>query len=914
MCKKHMGAMHRSKNTGSDYRFDFIFCGGSFAAAGAAAKLADAGKKVLILDAAGLPGSEFSLTFDCGKVPDGGRLRSAADELYRELYLREAISGKGLTEPSALAPILCHILLRREGRITYFPSSVLTKVKKIYDGWSIEFVTNGARHTATAGYLVGSGLYGIPGTASDMHIKEKYLTGLAECKTPDISDTDIGICHICQGFSGGDAIVKFKFSPDTPMRDARCRILELVSGGLFDGTGIRLVALAEEFSVVSDAESRVYADRYARLVPVRYGDAVSAYGDGALFAEELLKVPAGVAPLRPSDSETADSKNQYDLIVAGLGAAGSIAAVAAARLGLRVLGIEKGNQPGGVGSAGGIHSYYLGYTGGLYLEADALAAELQESGGFIRERGCGLLTKGLALDRLLSDAGVDVVYGAAVCGAIHGENEPDRIIGVEYSSSESIKKAFAPVSIDATADSALCLLSGCPMLGGRESDGGFQLFSNVSRFLNRETDCTASKNQDDGLVDQYDPVDLGKKTLASTVSTLHLKDSYSAGKYRRIGAASYLGVREGLRIVGKDIMTLSRAADCPRTKAVFYEYSNLDSHAKDFAFESRAYRDAVELCSLWDCRISIPVTKDCLIPANTRGLLAAGRNISVDHDISLACRMMRTMQKCGEAAGVLAALAVKKGTSPENVDDSELRTILEARGVVSQSDHFGMYYYTSSPETRRKKDLCELNSEELSEMLASDAPGAAVYACMLNSKLSDTDLLKMLDDEHSRKGAALALAARGRKDLAGDAIIEMIKDRSGEIPASSHTFCLPYAVSAMSAAGKCGITDALPALFDIICDPNYADGIKNRDTVNDKTKLICDNDDVKYLYLTAAIGAVNDIFLTYPESVRKTAKAFPKPSPENYITGASMIGRTDGVRNSSKALIRQFIDKVWGDI
>lgn len=908
-----MGSIQESKSTKAEYSFDFIFCGGSFAAAGAAAKLADAGKKILILDTAGLPGSEFSLTFDCGKVPDNAELRSAADELYRELSCRGAISEEGFTEPSALAPVLSHILLQRDGAITYFPSSVPTKVEKVSDRWLVDFVTNGIRHTAETGYLVSSGLHGIPLVSSDIHIKEKHLTALAECEAQTPARPDLGICSIRRGFSECDATVKFRFSPDVSMRDARCKVLDLVSKGLFDGTGIRLVALSEEFSILSDDTNRVYADRYARLVPVRYGDAVSAYGDGVLFAAELLKAPREPSGLPFSVSGTEESEKHYDLIVAGLGAAGSIAAITAARLGLKVLGLEKGNQPGGVGSAGGIHSYYLGYTGGLYLEADETAASLQKH-GFIRERGCGLLTKGLALDRLLSDSGVDVVYGATVCNAIHGENEPDRVIGVEYSSPEGIKKAFAPISIDATADSALCLLSGCLMLGGRESDGGFQLFSNVSRFLNRETDCTASKNQDDGLVDQYAPADLGRKTLESTASTLHLKDNYRSVKYRRIGAASYLGVREGLRIVGKDTMTLSHAADCPSDKAVFYEYSNLDSHAKDFAFESRAYRDVIELCSLWDCRISIPVTKDCLIPANVRGLLAAGRNISADHDIALACRMMRTMQKCGEAAGVLAALALKKGTAPERVDDSELRTTLEARGVVSPNEHFGMYFYTSSSETRYKKDLCKLNADELSEMLASDTPGAAVYACSLNRRLSDNELAGMLNRKCSRSGAALALAIRGRKDLSSAAITEMIKDKSGKMPSSSHTFCLPYAVSAMSAAGKCGMTDALPALFDVICDKGYAEEIENRDTVADKTKLICNADDVKYLYLTAAIGAVNDIFLTDPESVRRTAKGFPKPSLDNYITGASMIGRTDGVRNSSKALIQQVIDKAWDGV
>ena len=906
-----MLSFQNNMNTGDIYRFDCIFCGAGFAAAGAAAKLADSGKRVLVLDPCGSPGSEYALALYGGTLPVGTAQLAADDEPVQELCRRGAVTADGWIEPTALAPVLCHILMSRADKISYFPSSVPVAAEKTADGWRVDFVTNGIRHTAVAARLVSADLYDLLGGTAAEHIKSKRLIGIADSRDGISGDIDLGDgCRACRGASCHDVTVTFEFSPDTDMRTARLDVLGRIENGLFDGTDIRIAALGEEFAVISDEKSTVRSNGYARLAPVAHGDAVSAYGDGVLFAAMLEKPDGGEFVPSRSISDAADG-GRYDLIVAGLGAAGSIAAITAARLGLKVLGIEKGSQPGGVGTSGGIHSYYLGYSGGIYCEADALAARLQKR-GFICERGCGLLTKGMALDRLLCDSGVDVVYGATICGAETADADSHTVTGVTWQCPGGLVTAHARLTVDATADAAVCLAAGCAMQGGRESDGGYQLFSNVSRFLNCETGCTASKNQDDGLVDQYDPADLGKKTLASASSALHLKESYKNGRYRRLGAASYLGVREGLRIVGEDVMTLPHAAECSPERAVFWELANLDSHAKDFPFESRAYRDVVELCSLWDCRISIPVTRECMIPRGFGGLIAAGRNISMDHDIALACRMMRAMQKCGEAAGVIAYLAARDGVDVRDIDGGELRGLLVGRGVVAEDAHFGIYYYTVDPETRFKNDLLELDADELSAMLASDAPGAALLACAMNRKLGSDRLRYMLDDPHSRRGAALALAVRGETDAARDAIIGMIRDRSGEMPYSSHTFCLPYAVSAMSAAGKCGMSGALPALLDVVCDPDYAVGIPNLDTVDDKTKLICDDDDVKYLYFAAALGAVRDIFRKHPDDVRRAIACRIKPELSRYVTGASMIGRTDGVRNDSKNMMRRIIDEIWG--
>ena len=59
-------------------------------------------------------------------------------------------------------------------------------------------------------------------------------------------------------------------------------------------------------------------------------------------------------------------QKNYDVIVVGLGTAGALSMLRCAEKGLSVLGIEKINQMGGTGTAGGICSYYFGSKGGMY--------------------------------------------------------------------------------------------------------------------------------------------------------------------------------------------------------------------------------------------------------------------------------------------------------------------------------------------------------------------------------------------------------------------------------------------------------------------------------------------------------------------------------------------------------------------
>jgi hypothetical protein len=77
--------------------------------------------------------------------------------------------------------------------------------------------------------------------------------------------------------------------------------------------------------------------------------------------------------------------------------------------------------------------------------------------------------------------------------------------------------------------------------------------------------------------------------------------------------------------------------------------------------------------------VSVPFGS--LVPEQLDGVLAAGRHIACDPSTQ---SFMREIPQCwltGQAAGVAAALAVRGGTSPRDVDIPELQAALRAQGV-----------------------------------------------------------------------------------------------------------------------------------------------------------------------------------------------------------------------------------------
>ena len=74
-----------------------------------------------------------------------------------------------------------------------------------------------------------------------------------------------------------------------------------------------------------------------------------------------------------------------------------------------------------------------------------------------------------------------------------------------------------------------------------------------------------------------------------------------------------------------------------------------------------------------------------LIPQDSHNLLVAGRCVSSDRLANSALRVQASSMAMGQAAGAVAALAVRTESDPRDIAIEELTKLLEANGAIVPS-------------------------------------------------------------------------------------------------------------------------------------------------------------------------------------------------------------------------------------
>jgi len=135
--------------------------------------------------------------------------------------------------------------------------------------------------------------------------------------------------------------------------------------------------------------------------------------------------------------------------------------------------------------------------------------------------------------------------------------------------------------------------------------------------------------------------------------------------------APFLGIRETRRIVGRYVMNQQDVLGCRHfADAVAVASYPIDIHRPDD-----------QGCTLIWCGDCYDIPYRSLIPLKVDNMLVAGRSISATHEAMGAIRVMATCMAMGEAAGRAAAIAVRNGVLPADVDIHELRKSLLGNGA-----------------------------------------------------------------------------------------------------------------------------------------------------------------------------------------------------------------------------------------
>lgn len=367
--------------------------------------------------------------------------------------------------------------------------------------------------------------------------------------------------------------------------------------------------------------------------------------------------------------------------VAGAGTGGAMAALAAARSGARTCIIEPLPFVGGIGVGGGIHYYYFGVKGGLQEELDQRTRNLMPLFAPSKQiQGFHPQAKKLALEELLADAGVERLQESTLVAV---ERSGRRVISALVATPRGPLRLQGRVWIDGTGDGDLCARAGARSSFGRQGDGLPHAYTQSSGRAGLRDGRAFMEvvNFDAGWVDPRDDDDLTRARAEGIAHyVLPLYDALNRPTY----LAPAIGLRQARQVVTDRTITLDdlivrrRFADGVGLTGCHY-----DNHAVDYEFESDEGLFWTWGCRAWSTgRTGGEIPLGALIPADLDNVVIASRALGVSQDAHHSLRMQRDMQRIGEVAGLLGALAAEGQVRA--VPFAHLRRQLVASGALAE--------------------------------------------------------------------------------------------------------------------------------------------------------------------------------------------------------------------------------------
>lgn len=424
-------------------------------------------------------------------------------------------------------------------------------------------------------------------------------------------------------------------------------------------------------------------------VPALAGGAVRTLAErvelGRSAARELADRRVGRTEDKPPPRELPVSRvrreERADVIVAGLGTGGVLAAVAAARSGADVLAFDPAAFAGGVGVGAGIPEYYYGCPGGLQDELDGRVRDLMPlfTSREVWTHGFHPDVKRVVVADLLHDAGVRTLF-AALPGTV--DRAGRRIRAAVVASPDGPVRLRGRAWIDASGDGDLCAMAGARFHLGRSGDGRLHAYTQScgsfccvpGRLVGNTT------NPDSGFVD---PTDAEALTRAR-IEGIHALNMPVVNAMNRLTyVAPLIGLRQGRRIETDHVLTLD---DLVERRAfpdvVGYAGSHYDNHASDYEFESDDAFFYVACAGLWSVRTACEIPYRMLLPKGLDNVWIACRAVGVSEEAAPCVRMQRDVQRLGEVCGLAAALAVKGRAASRAVPYGRLRDGLRKSGAL----------------------------------------------------------------------------------------------------------------------------------------------------------------------------------------------------------------------------------------
>jgi len=428
---------------------------------------------------------------------------------------------------------------------------------------------------------------------------------------------------------------------------------------------------------------------------------------------DCIQEPARSTPIR---------KPRFDVLVAGSGPAGFVAAVASARMGAKTLIVERLPLLGGNLAAGGVQNirqFSDGQgrliIGGIPLE---FARELQARGMTVGEPETGPYlrhypeTSKLVIQEMLLESGADIMLHSPIVSVVRDGDAAEGVIVENKSGREAI---LARVLVDATGDGDVFALAGAafdqrpkgevmPMtmafiLGGLPKEDWPEVLTPERYHALKDTTAAhgsptplpgagtfpmaepgfAYINGTRCFADCTDADDLtaaeleGRRQVHALVEFLRqhvpgFGDCYVASTPAITGTRESRRLR-GLYALTRDDVLGVRGFEDQICRGAY----KIDVHSGHDG--TTRYEDL-------EPGRSYGIPYRCLIPKKVDGIIAAGRCLSAEPDALGSARVMATCMATGQAAGAAAAMAASKGEQVRELDVACLQETLRQQGAI----------------------------------------------------------------------------------------------------------------------------------------------------------------------------------------------------------------------------------------
>lgn len=411
------------------------------------------------------------------------------------------------------------------------------------------------------------------------------------------------------------------------------------------------------------------------------GVALAATTNQAIFTEHVTMNQRFVNKELFITSET-------DVLVVGGGAAGTIAAIQAGRVGAKTLLVERGSQLGGTTTTGGVAFPGLFHAWGKQIISgigwEMVRDTVLLDGGTLPDFSMEInnttvrhwrhqvhvnqFIYALLAEEKCEEAGVEIAY-YEFPESITKTSEGWQVDCLGFGTKRSV---LCKQIIDCTGGAEVTGMLNLPRLREEETQPGSILFK-----LDNANNPGRANGSGPGLLDAI-YVHGANSSNSRTVTAANLTgrkailEKVRKEKKRLMHMQPETAFRESYRIEGETIITVEdytsgRIFD----DAICYAFYPVDLHTKEGVKPEPLKKGKVP---------TIPLS--ALVPKGSSNILVAGRCVSSDRLANSGLRVQAPCMAMGQAAGAAAALAVCKKITPLKVPLNDVKKMLVQNGAI----------------------------------------------------------------------------------------------------------------------------------------------------------------------------------------------------------------------------------------